>query len=213
MALESIIFDLDGTLWDSTEGIMKGYNEQLKEMNIDKQFKQKDFDKIMGLLMEEIVQIMFPEFDKEEGLKVLKLCMNHENEYLRKHGGVLYPQLEETLQKLSERYRLFIVSNCQEGYIEAFLEAHHLGKYFTDFENAERTGKPKGDNIRLVMERNSIEHCVYVGDTVKDMEATIEAHVPFVYASYGFGKLKDCTYTLSEFKDLISFTEENHELF
>lgn len=213
MALESIIFDLDGTLWDSTEGIMKAYNQKCKELKINKEFKQKDFDKVMGLLMNEIAQVMFPEFDEKEGLKVLKLCMNHENEYLRKHGGILYSNLEETLKLLNKKYRLFIVSNCQEGYIEAFLEAHNLGKYFTDFENAERTGKPKGENIRLVMERNKIEHCVYVGDTLKDYEATIDANVPFVYASYGFGKLEDIKYTISSFEDLISFTEKNHELF
>jgi HAD superfamily hydrolase (TIGR01549 family) len=97
--------------------------------------------------------------------------------------------LEETLQALREEgYTLSIVSNCQRGYVEAFLRGSGLGAYFADYEEWERTCRPKGENIRLVMERNGFERAVYVGDTGKDEEAARVAGIPFIHAAYGFGK-------------------------
>ena len=84
---------------------------------------------------------------------------------------------------------LGIVSNCQEDYIETFLDYYGLWKYITDTENAGRTGKSKGENIRLVVERNGFDRVLYVGDTQKDCDAADLAGVPFVHAAYGFGTI------------------------
>ena len=48
-------------------------------------------------------------------------------------GGTLYGGLRETLDALRRRYRLYIVSNCQDGYIQAFLSAHGFGDVFDDY--------------------------------------------------------------------------------
>lgn len=51
-----------------------------------------------------------------------------------------------------------------------------------------RTGKGKGENIRLLMERNRVTRAVYVGDTQGDENAARFAEIPFIYAAFGFGK-------------------------
>ncbi len=84
-----------------------------------------------------------------------------------------------------------VVSNCGLGYIEAFFSGNQTGGYFDDYENAVRTGKTKGENIRLVMERNGIERAIYVGDTMGDCEAARAAGIPFLHAAYGFGSVPD----------------------
>ena len=106
---------------------------------------------------------------------------------IAKNGGKLFDNLEKTLQILSQKYDLYIVSNCQAGYIEAFFAYHKLGHYFKDYENSGRTGKPKGENIKLLMEKNHIEKAFYIGDTQGDYNATKIAKIPFLYAKYGFG--------------------------
>lgn len=120
---------------------------------------------------------------------VLEECCKEEQVYLREHGGVLFPNLEETLEILKRNYNLYIVSNCQDGYIQAFLEYHNLNCYFDDFEMSGRTGKSKGENIKIIMNRNELDKAVYVGDTQGDLNAADFAEIPFIFASYGFGNI------------------------
>ncbi len=127
----------------------------------------------------------------------------HECKQLAELGGRLYDNVEEVLKVLSSKYKLCIVSNCQSGYIEAFFEYHKLDKYFIDYENPGRTGLSKGENIKLVMERNQLVSPVYVGDTLGDQEAAEFAGVPFIYAEYGFGKVTRFDYTIKSFDGLL----------
>ena len=81
-------------------------------------------------------------------------CGDAEVEWLRNHGGILYPQVAQTLDSLCRRCGLYIVSNCQDGYVQAFLNYHDVARYFTDIEMSGRTGLDKAENIRLLMARN-----------------------------------------------------------
>ena len=99
--------------------------------------------------------------------------------------------MHETLKKLSETHTLCIVSNCDNGYIQAFLKAHNMAQYFTDYECMGSTGKPKADNIALVVEHNHLKAPVYVGDTVWDYNSATQAGVPFIFAAYGFGNVEN----------------------
>lgn len=204
MKFDSIIFDLDGTLWDSVEGICETWNEILakhKEIKREK-ISREDIEGGMGLLIEEIGKRLFPDQDSKVINELMKECSDLECEYLSIHGGDIYDGLEETLKKLSEKYTLYIVSNCQDGYIEAFLNAHKVGKYFKDYECPGRTGHKKADNIKLIIERNSINNAIYVGDTQGDADAAKEAGVPFVFAKYGFGDVAEYDFVINEIKEL-----------
>lgn len=188
MTNPAIIFDLDGTLWDSTYRIRDIWNAVIeKETGAPSHLTREDICGIMGKTMEEIAAAIFPDRSKPEQAALMDLCGKAENAELCKTGAILYEGLEETLRTLSADHTLFIVSNCQDGYIQAFLESHKLGKYFSDIEMYGRTGSPKGDNIRLIMERNGITDAVYVGDTAGDQKAAKLAGIPFIHAAYGFG--------------------------
>lgn len=205
MNIDSIIFDLDGTLWDSTEVIMKAWN---KVVSTNGQFREpitlKELQGTMGLLIKDIGRKLLPHVDEVTTEGIMELCCKEEKELLLKMGGTLYPNLEETLKTLSENYSLFIVSNCQCGYIETFLEYHNMGKYFKDIECAGNTGLVKGENIKKIIERNNLKASVYVGDTQGDCDGATLANIPFVYASYGFGEVTNYDYILEEVADLIS---------
>ena len=95
-----------------------------------------------------------------------------------------------------------MVSNCGLGYIEAFFTGNQTGCFFDDYENAARTGLSKGENIRLVMERNGIERAVYLGDTAGDQAAARLAGVPFVHAAYGYGVVPDPDAAIQAFREL-----------
>ena len=202
MKKKAIIFDLDGTLWDSAQAVVDSWNEKITYFpDIDYYITMEQMYGYMGKTMEEIGLSFFNTVSRERALELLKICMDYENLYIEEHGGILFEGLEETLAALKEEYFLAIVSNCQEGYIEAFLKHHKLEKYFDDTENYGRTKRCKGDNIRLLVERNNLD-AVYVGDTMGDYDATMQAGLPFIHAAYGFGTVPEGTEKIDDIREL-----------
>lgn len=203
MSIDSIIFDLDGTLWDSSKTILESWNSVLSGMKeIKRPITMEELTAVMGLQLPEIGKKFFPYLDEDKQIEVTRHCCTIECDWIRKKGGVLYPGLEENLKTLSEKLPLFIVSNCQEGYIEGFLEYHKLLSYFKDFEFAGDKGFSKGENIKKIMQRNNLKSPIYVGDTMGDLNGARLANIPFVYASYGFGHVETYDYIIKEFRDL-----------
>ena len=205
----SIIFDLDGTLWNSTGCACDIWNRVLEKHN-DVTFKmtKEKAEQLMGKTMNDIGKILFPEFDVEKRNAIVDEFGEEEVKYLSENGAILYEGLEDTLNILSQQYKLYIVSNCQDGYVTAFLHAHNLERYFKDIEMSGCTGFNKGENIKLIMERNNIESAVYVGDTDGDEKAARLAGIPFIYAKYGFGKAVAPDAIITDFRELPKYITE-----
>lgn len=200
---KGIIFDMDGTLWDSAENVADSWNVVLQKKGMHRTLSKEDISRVMGLTMDKLAAGIFPEEPPERQLALMEECVTYENDYLREHGGVLYPALEDTLKLLkSKGFRLYIVSNCQSGYIECFLDHYGFWPLFEDMECFGNNGLPKGDNIRLVKERNGLDAACYVGDIQGDYDATVAAGLPFIHAAYGFGTVQAEVPRLSAFAEL-----------
>lgn len=200
---QGIIFDMDGTLWDSAGNVAKSWNTAIEKSGITKKvLRTEDIQSVMGKTMDVIADIFFPDLEKEARLQLLEECCHAENEYLREHGGILYAGVEETLKKLREKYHLYIVSNCQKGYIEAFLDFYQLWDYIEDIECYGNNLLQKADNIRLILERNKLDQAVYVGDIQGDYDASCKAGINFIHAAYGFGTIDACVPKISTFTEL-----------
>lgn len=186
---DSIIFDLDGTLWDSTETITQAWQAALNQAPYmsDEVMTRERVRSITGMTYDKIFEKLFPFLSTEQRAEVQKLCSVSELEILHKQGGTLYPKLAETLEYLGRRYNLYIVSNCQSGYIELFLDLNNMHHHFLAHQCYGTKGNPKADNIRDIVEDNNLISPVYVGDTMGDYDAATKAGVPFIFASYGFG--------------------------
>ncbi len=188
---KAILFDLDGTLWDSAPGVCKAWNTVLARHGMAPDITVEKMHGMMGKQMNVIAAILFPERSEAEQAALMDECCVVEHEVLAEVGGTLYPRLEEILSALCEKYTLGIVSNCQKGYIETFFAAHGLGKYFSDIECYGNTGLSKGENIAAVVRRGGFDKAVYLGDTHGDWEAAVHAGVPFIHAAYGFGSVPE----------------------
>lgn len=201
--MDGIIFDVDGTLWDSTETVAKAWTQAIRDASdLDMIVDGPLLSGLFGKTMDEICAALFPSLPVEERYRIGELCFQYENDLLETELGALYDGVEETLRKLSEKYPLYIVSNCQCGYIEVMLRSTGLGKYVKDTLCFGQTQTPKGQTIRTLMERNGLKDVVYVGDTQGDADACKEAGVPFVFAGYGFGDVPEASQRIDSISQL-----------
>ncbi|MCI5827657.1 MAG: HAD family hydrolase [Lachnospiraceae bacterium] len=183
-----IIFDMDGTLWDSAREVALAWNQVIVKKGM-KTLTDQDLERVMGLPMDRLARALFPEMDAQASYDLMDACVAVENDYLEMHGATLYPGVEETLRALRHTYPLYIVSNCQCGYIEAFLAYYGFSELFSDTQCYGANQKQKGENIRIVAKRNALDRVIYVGDIEGDYHATVEAGGEFIHAAYGFGTL------------------------
>lgn len=202
--IDSIIFDLDGTMWDTRDDVAQIWNEVLLRYNMKADLTGEKVGSCMGMPYKEAMDILLENIPEETRDIIMEECSSIEVEKIsERDGGKIFDNVEETIKELSEKYKLFIVSNCQKGYIETFLRINNLEKYFTDIEDAENTGLTKGENNKLIIERNNLENPVYVGDTQGDANSAKFAEIPFIFASYGFGEVDYYDEKIEDISDLL----------
>lgn len=207
---KAIIFDMDGTLWDSADNVAISWNIAMEQFGYEREpINEADMQRVMGKTMDKIAEILFDKVEGEERKELLELACKVENDYLREHGGVLYPAIRATMEELKEKYRLFIVSNCQAGYIEAFLDYYQFHDLVEDIECFGNNDKPKAENIRLICDRNNVavEDAVYVGDIQGDYDSSMLAGVKFIHAAYGFGTIDADVPKIGAFAELPEVVE------
>ena len=187
--VESLIFDIDGTLWDSRALVAQGYNIQLRKEGLEHLcVTAEDLLPLFGKVMTEIADAIFESLPPEQRYPLMERSMDTENRYLHENPcHIGYPDVRETLEKLSRSHRLFIVSNSQQGYPELCIQKLGLTPYITGHLCFGDTGTEKGETIRRLMEQHCITSAVYIGDTQGDLEAARQAGIDFVFAAYGFG--------------------------
>ena len=206
MKFENLIFDIDGTLWDSRALVAEGYNIQLKKEGLDHLCVDAEtLRPLFGKVMTEIADVILASIDPSERYDLMERCMDTENRYLFENEcRIGYPGVKETVEALSKKYRLFIVSNSQCGYPELCMDKLGLTPYIEGHLCFGDTGTSKGKTIRTLMEKYNIQSCAYVGDIQGDYDATLEAGIPFIWAAYGFGAVTGYAAKIDSFEELLN---------
>ena len=206
MKYESLIFDIDGTLWDSRALVAEGYNIQLRAENLEHLcVTAEDFLPLFGKVMTEIADVIFESVPTRERYALMDRCMETENQYLHDNPcHIGYPGIRETMEKLAKNYRLFIVSNSQQGYPELCISKLGLEDYISGHLCFGDTGAEKGITIRRLMEQHGIESAVYIGDTQGDLDAAEKAGLDFIFAAYGFGDPDHWVAKIDTFEELLT---------
>lgn len=213
MKYDMVIFDLDGTLWDTKEISHQTANAILKKYDPEKEISMDIIEMTMGFSFAETAEMYMPFFESEKREKVLKQMLSLNTKILSKFGGNIYEGLEETLYTLKKYYKLAIVSNCDAGYIEAFLESSNLSEYFEDYMAASKYGITKSEAIKRIIEKNNVKSAVYVGDTLRDLVAAKHVNIDFIQAKYGFGEDLENKYSINKITELPELLENMEYIF
>jgi phosphoglycolate phosphatase len=210
--MDGLIFDVDGTIWNSTGIVAEAWNAAIKEAGADAdevtaEILKGQFGKMMNVIGDNLFPRV-PEGKERENL--LHLCEEKEEKALAENErDISYPGLKETMKKLSEipGLKLFIVSNCQSGYIELVMEKTGIAEYITDFICYGDNKLSKNENIKIIVERNGLKDPYYVGDIDGDRIASEAAGVPFIHAAYGFGDVEKCAYKVEDITELVDIAK------
>lgn len=198
-----VIFDIDGTLWNSTPVIVESWNKTLAGLHLPCRTLDEPFTlSLMGQTMEEWGRQVMPLASDSQREKALQLCQKAELEALSAEGGRLYPQLAQTLAVLHDTYHISILSNCGIGYIDSLISYAGLQPYIDAQLCYGQTLLDKADNIPYLMKQQGLAKAVYIGDTAKDQQACAKAGVPFIFASYGFGQADHPRWQISSLDQL-----------
>jgi phosphoglycolate phosphatase len=182
--VDSVIFDLDGTLWSCVDTCIEAWNQVLVAKGIDVVTKQQ-LQSVMGLQHDKLAEKLFPFLMDSEKLEVIEEIYKIEVALIRKRGGKLFKN-------------------------EAFLDYYKVNALITDYESSGNTGRGKAYNIKLVIAEYDLRNTVYIGDTIGDLEACKEVGIPFIYADYGFGSNLEVLYQISDIGDLINFYPQSN---
>lgn len=197
---DSLIFDMDGTLWDAVDTYCRIWNETYRRMGVESRVTRRQLIECMGYPIDRIVTMIAPpDIDRERFYRELART---DDDLMPRLGGRLYPGVERVLPELAARYRLFMVSNCGARGLEYFLTYTGLTPWFTDTLSFGQTHLPKEGNIRILCERYSLKSPVYIGDTAGDCRSAHAAGIPMIHARYGFGKCSEAEYSIDCFSDL-----------
>lgn len=187
----AILFDLDGTLTESGEGITKSVQYALEKLGRP----ESDLKKLEVFVGPPLLQqfMKYADFDEETAAKAV--------EYYRERYtdvGIFenrpYPRVEEMLQGLKRKgYILAVASSKPEGFVRRILDHFHLTGYFREIVGSEMNGSrtSKAEVIEEALKRLHMSGCrkdvIMVGDKEHDVLGARKAGISCVAVSYGYG--------------------------
>ena len=178
--MDSLIFDVDGTLWNSTPQVARSWRRTIEAHGMDAGFITAErLTKEFGKTMDTIAISLFPELPAKKAIDILRECCERENDDLLTDRPPLYDGVMGLFEELKKRgIPAGIVSNCQAGYIEVLLADPGLAPLVAGH--------------------------LCPGDTMGDFTATKEAGLPFIFASYGFGSVPEPDFTVKAPLDILN---------
>lgn len=200
---DSLIFDMDGTLWDAVDSYARVWDISFARMGIDATVSREQLVGCMGMKLSDILDtIVDPAVDIDRA-RFLDILAEEEARQMPRLGGRLYPGVADGIAALARRYRLFMVSNCAACGISNFLAYTGLTPYIDDHISNGENGLDKTENIRLIATRNGLTNPVYIGDTAGDAAHSHAAGVDFIHAAWGFGTVDPSAASAASFNDLV----------
>ena len=187
--METVLFDLDGTLTDSGEGIIKSADIALKHFNIHA--TQEQLKVFVGPpLIETFRMFGIQENSLDEAVKLFR------KRYLTvgKFENHPYQGIENVLRTLKEKnYNLFVATSKPEKIAIEILDHYELSPYFTKICGATMDEKrsSKDDVISYLKTHIDTDKMLMIGDTIYDVLGANVHSIPTIGVSWGYGNPKE----------------------
>lgn len=191
MAKQAILFDLDGTLTDSGEGIINCAVMTLERFGLPIPSREEMRVFVGPPLHDTFVKFGVPEDRADEAIAIYR------SRYIPigAYENTPYPGIRELLEQLQqEGFRLYVATSKPEGMSIKILEHFDLAKYFTKICGAatDRSRNTKEAVISYLMEETGEkDNMIMVGDTIYDVLGAKALGIPCIGVSWGYGETAD----------------------
>lgn len=202
---DALVLDMDGTLWDAVDTYTWCWNEAFKEISDPTVLKREDLLKLMGKPIDEIMRNVTSGMTSEEREKFVNRVHEIETRELPVRGGKLFDGVKDGIEKLSKKYRLFLLSNCEKGQLPIFARFAGIENYISGCISFGDTHLQKGENMRLLQQQFQLKNPVYIGDTDGDGVQTRLTGWPFIFVRYGFGSTNNYDLSFDSFSELTDY--------
>lgn len=207
MAIKLIIFDLDGTLVDTSIDITNALNYAMKPYGL-KNLTVDDTVKMVGEGITRLIEKLLGDEKIQAGDDVIKKFLDYYSEHLIDYSSV-YPHVRETLDKL-DGYKKAVISNKREYLSTELLGKLDLLKYFDLVIGSDTTSEKKPSAIPVIHAVTKLgvgpQESIMVGDSNYDIEAGKKTGVKTVAVTYGYRErqyLKDADYMIDSIEELL----------
>ena len=206
--LKNIVFDLDGTLWQTTDSYVYAYHKLCAFYGLEEKVSDEVVKTYLGVRLDKLLNELFPTVEDKRTLAYRAL--GYSVEYLTMHPNhCCFDGVKELLETLRHKYNLYIVSNCLKEYVEAFFKisgTEHCIQAFYTIEAGE-----KCEHLQRIAKgvENAEEKTLFVGDCDDDYISVKDRYqTQFVYAQYGYRPCAAYDYKIEKPLELLSVIEK-----
>lgn len=211
--MEAVLFDLDGTLLDTSKGILDSFFYVIEKLGYP-QVSQYEVKAMIGTPVQKWFEKLYG-VSSDEAQYAAELLREHNLKY-SKTNTIVYPGVYEVFEELVKKdIKIAVATYKREDCALSLLQYFGMSKYCNSIRGADNCNKlKKVDIINMCLEEMTVnrENTIFVGDTSLDAQSAFDAGIQFIGVTYGIGfnsseEIKKYPHlgVVDNIKDIISF--------
>lgn len=195
--MESIIFDMDGTLFQTDNILELALDDAFEKLRSMKYWTGETpiaaYREIMGAPLPKVWETLLPEHSMEVREQTDAYFLERLIENIKLGKGALYPNVKETFEYLtSNDYSIYIASNGLTAYLQAIVDHYHLDHWVTEtFSIQQIDTLNKSDLVKTIKENYNIQKGVVVGDRLSDINAAKDNGFLAIGCNFDFAQVDE----------------------
>ncbi|EEU7393218.1 HAD family hydrolase [Campylobacter jejuni] len=185
---KTILFDLDGTLIDSTDAILNSFQGAFKALGLTSK-NNEEIKNLIGYPLEQMFRMLYP--DKVNLSKEFVLAYREIYAQIYLEQTTLLPKVKEALELGSEIADLGIVTTKGGKFTPILLDYLRVKKFFKTLITLEDVTNPKPSSEPIILALKGLnktqENAYMIGDTILDIQAAISANITPLALTCGYG--------------------------
>lgn len=192
--MQSIIFDMDGTLFQTDTILELALDDSFEKLRATKYWTGETpidaYRSIMGAPLPKVWEALLPGHSMEVREQTDAYFLERLIENIKLGKGALYPNVRETFEYLTEKdYSIYIASNGLTAYLQAIVEHYQLDRWVTETFSIQQIGTlEKGDLVGKIIEKYAITNGAVVGDRLSDILAAKDNGLVAIGCNFDFAK-------------------------